>query len=150
MTRAENRFAFFGVRLRHRRPETMLSAGVAELVDALDLGSSDESCGGSSPSARTRPGRHRRGVRNITAPALRVRPTPGRLYQKGGRLKPPAGGVENSRPQADDGDHWDVHLPETDVVGLAIWCSAAGFCVGYWVVDTVPVRAAIVCAALIG
>ena len=31
----------------------MLSAGVAELVDALDLGSSDESCGGSSPSART-------------------------------------------------------------------------------------------------
>src|ERR1700733_5051086 len=27
-------------------------AGVAELVDALDLGSSDESCGGSSPSAR--------------------------------------------------------------------------------------------------
>jgi hypothetical protein len=26
---------------------------VAELVDALDLGSSDESCGGSSPSART-------------------------------------------------------------------------------------------------
>jgi hypothetical protein len=25
------------------------------LVDALDLGSSDESCGGSSPSARTNP-----------------------------------------------------------------------------------------------
>ena len=32
----------------------VLSAGVAELVDALDLGSSDESCGGSSPSARTK------------------------------------------------------------------------------------------------
>ena len=31
-------------------------AGVAELVDALDLGSSDESCGGSSPSARTKVG----------------------------------------------------------------------------------------------
>jgi hypothetical protein len=31
-------------------------AGVAELVDALDLGSSDESCGGSSPSARTTSG----------------------------------------------------------------------------------------------
>ena len=31
----------------------MLSAGVAELVDALDLGSSGESRGGSSPSART-------------------------------------------------------------------------------------------------
>ncbi len=30
-------------------------AGVAELVDALDLGSSDASRGGSSPSARTRP-----------------------------------------------------------------------------------------------
>ena len=29
-------------------------AGVAELVDALGLGSSDESCGGSSPSARTK------------------------------------------------------------------------------------------------
>jgi hypothetical protein len=36
------------------RPDQMLSAGVAELVDALDLGSSDESCGGSSPSARTK------------------------------------------------------------------------------------------------
>ncbi len=35
------------------RADLMLSAGVAELVDALDLGSSDESCGGSSPSART-------------------------------------------------------------------------------------------------
>ena len=32
----------------------MPAAGVAELVDALDLGSSDESCGGSSPSARTK------------------------------------------------------------------------------------------------
>ena len=31
-----------------------IHAGVAELVDALDLGSSDESCGGSSPSARTK------------------------------------------------------------------------------------------------
>ena len=30
------------------------SAGVAELVDALDLGSSDESRGGSSPFARTK------------------------------------------------------------------------------------------------
>ena len=39
---------------RASRPDQMLSAGVAELVDALDLGSSDESCGGSSPSARTK------------------------------------------------------------------------------------------------
>src|SRR4029077_11847479 len=31
-------------------------AGVAELVDARDLGSRDESRGGSSPSARTTPG----------------------------------------------------------------------------------------------
>ena len=30
-----------------------LDAGVAELADALDLGSSDASRGGSSPSART-------------------------------------------------------------------------------------------------
>ena len=40
-----------------RRPGSMSSeyhvAGVAELVDALDLGSSGESRGGSSPSART-------------------------------------------------------------------------------------------------
>ena len=36
-------FGFLGVAL----------AGVAELVDAPDLGSGDESCGGSSPSART-------------------------------------------------------------------------------------------------
>jgi trigger factor len=34
-------------------PERGPQAGVAELVDALDLGSSDESRGGSSPSART-------------------------------------------------------------------------------------------------
>jgi hypothetical protein len=39
---------------RASRPDMMHSAGVAELVDALDLGSSDESCGGSSPSARTK------------------------------------------------------------------------------------------------
>ena len=46
----------FGFRhhARASRPHLMLSAGVAELVDALDLGSSDESCGGSSPSARTK------------------------------------------------------------------------------------------------
>jgi hypothetical protein len=36
------------------RPDNDAIAGVAELVDALDLGSSDESCGGSSPSARTK------------------------------------------------------------------------------------------------
>jgi hypothetical protein len=30
-----------------------MNADMAELVDALDLGSSDESRGGSSPSART-------------------------------------------------------------------------------------------------
>jgi hypothetical protein len=33
--------------------EDQPAAGVAELVDALDLGSSDESRGGSNPSART-------------------------------------------------------------------------------------------------
>ena len=41
-----------------------IHAGVAELVDALDLGSSDESCGGSSPSARTKRFA-RQGVRRI-------------------------------------------------------------------------------------
>src|SRR4051794_18784344 len=39
---------------RASRPDMMRTAGVAELVDALDLGSSDESRGGSSPSARTK------------------------------------------------------------------------------------------------
>jgi hypothetical protein len=52
----ENRFTLFGNHARLSRPDMTLSAGVAELVDALDLGSSDESCGGSSPSARTIPG----------------------------------------------------------------------------------------------
>ena len=32
----------------------MFLAGVAELVDAPDLGSGTERCGGSSPSARTK------------------------------------------------------------------------------------------------
>ena len=44
---------FRQIMLGHRGRKRVLSAGVAELVDALDLGSSDESCGGSSPSART-------------------------------------------------------------------------------------------------
>ena len=52
--RPKNRFTLFGIMLGHRGRDMMLSAGVAELVDALDLGSSDESCGGSSPSARTK------------------------------------------------------------------------------------------------
>jgi hypothetical protein len=52
----ENRFTLFGNHARASRPDMIVSAGVAELVDALDLGSSDESCGGSSPSARTIPG----------------------------------------------------------------------------------------------
>jgi hypothetical protein len=42
-------------------------AGVAELVDALDLGSSDASRGGSSPSARTTAGS--RDERRIREPA---------------------------------------------------------------------------------
>jgi hypothetical protein len=50
----ENRFTLFGYHARASRSDMMLLAGVAELVDALDLGSSDESCGGSSPSARTK------------------------------------------------------------------------------------------------
>ena len=47
-------------------------AGVAELVDALDLGSSDESCGGSSPSARTNVHRfqHPMTFRSAPRPAL--------------------------------------------------------------------------------
>ncbi len=52
--------------------------------------------------------------------------------------------------QADDGDHWDVHQTNTGVVGLAIWCSSVGFCLGYWVVDAVPIRPAALCSGLIG
>jgi hypothetical protein len=46
----------------------MLSAGVAELVDALDLGSSDESRGGSSPSARTTRPHHLESVSSERGP----------------------------------------------------------------------------------
>jgi hypothetical protein len=42
-----------GPKLCYRKRRINGRAGVAELVDALDLGSSDESRGGSSPSART-------------------------------------------------------------------------------------------------
>jgi hypothetical protein len=42
-----------GVCDKKRRRPAALAAGVAELVDALDLGSSDENRGGSNPSART-------------------------------------------------------------------------------------------------
>ena len=44
------------VRGSRRTADVTLDAGVAELVDALDLGSSGASRGGSSPSARTIPG----------------------------------------------------------------------------------------------
>ena len=40
--------------LQNIAPRGLHAAGVAELVDALDLGSSGENRGGSSPSARTR------------------------------------------------------------------------------------------------
>ena len=43
-----------GIAAQHDAVLDAVLAGVAELVDALDLGSSDESCGGSSPSARTK------------------------------------------------------------------------------------------------
>ena len=43
-----------------KRPAAGKVAGVAELVDALDLGSSDASRGGSNPSARTSISRTRR------------------------------------------------------------------------------------------
>src|SRR6478672_13706417 len=66
--RKRDRFHSLGARLAARKPRhtfrqpcsciaaglDAIHAGVAELVDALDLGSSDESCGGSSPSARTK------------------------------------------------------------------------------------------------
>jgi hypothetical protein len=44
------------VRLCAAVEDCSVQAGVAELVDAPGLGPGDESCGGSSPSARTRAG----------------------------------------------------------------------------------------------
>ena len=41
------------------RPPGSGTAGVAELADALDLGSSDENRGGSNPPARTKAARDR-------------------------------------------------------------------------------------------
>ena len=55
MTAARKPLHTFRRHAPHRgRTNDAIQAGVAELVDALDLGSSDESCGGSSPSARTK------------------------------------------------------------------------------------------------
>src|SRR5438034_617778 len=65
----------------------MLSAGVAELVDALDLGSSDESCGGSSPSARTKRFQAfaRRFLENLFPNGILVRQTTGAGHPAGRR-----------------------------------------------------------------
>src|SRR5579872_4385357 len=65
-------------------------AGVAELVDALDLGSSDESCGGSNPSART---------------TLRTAPAPQNLL-KDQRSLPASGGAKPKAPPSRQG--WNV------------------------------------------
>src|SRR5204863_6024109 len=69
------------------RPTMMLSAGVAELVDALDLGSSDESCGGSSPSARTKRFQAfaRRFLENLFPNGILVRQTTGAGHPAGRR-----------------------------------------------------------------
>ena len=67
----------------------MLTAGVAELVDALDLGSSDESRGGSSPSARTK--RHQR---------LRLTIFGGSVFRRG---KPPGGMVRRTTDAGHEG-----------------------------------------------
>ncbi len=45
--------ALYNVALRYENAGFNKSAGVAELVDALVLGTSGENRGGSSPSART-------------------------------------------------------------------------------------------------
>jgi hypothetical protein len=81
------------------RPDMMLSAGVAELVDALDLGSSDESRGGSSPSARTK---RRRRLRMTNS---------GRTYseQDMDPPKPPALGIT---PRADQIDSVPALTPD--------------------------------------
>ncbi len=43
----------------------VVAAGVAKMVDALDLGSSDANRGGSNPPARTSPAPNAGGVRRI-------------------------------------------------------------------------------------
>src|SRR4030081_2386633 len=66
------------------RPDRMLSAGVAELVDALDLGSSDESRGGSSPSARTKR------FQRLPDDCWRTYFGQGEFAQRNGAAEPPA------------------------------------------------------------
>jgi hypothetical protein len=44
---------WYGCAKNALKPVGMVAAGVAELADALDLGSSDANRGGSSPPART-------------------------------------------------------------------------------------------------
>jgi hypothetical protein len=48
------------------------------------------------------------------------------------------------------GNHQDVQQPKAGVIGLALWCSLGGFVFGYLVLGTVSIRAAILCAGLIG
>jgi hypothetical protein len=74
----------------------MLLAGVAELVDALDLGSSDESCGGSSPSARTKRQQRLR-MTNSGGPGSKK----GILALEGTVRRPP---VQALKPRADQID----------------------------------------------
>ena len=114
------------INLEHdRRPETAshfspscsgvaaehdaILAGVAELVDALDLGSSDESCGGSSPSARTK--RRQR---------LRMTITGGSVVRKGlfplkDQVRRPTGaGLKAVRHQIVDGRRFAGRKREED------------------------------------
>src|SRR5258707_14305522 len=86
---------------RASRPDMMLSAGVAELVDALDLGSSDESRGGSNPSARTTP----------PGLAVAASPLPSPLAGEGGECRCQPDGSRSDASHRDDERRPEARVP---------------------------------------
>src|SRR5581483_8913087 len=75
-----------------------IHAGVAELVDALDLGSSDESCGGSSPSARTKRLSRLHGLLGPCSARIFFRSEPGSMNHRRRGVLPRAGSINDSVP----------------------------------------------------
>ncbi len=95
-----------------RRAGLSARAGVAELVDALDLGSSVARRGGSSPSARTRPPRDGRNscVCRRPPPSLPLNPGPDSMGRGGTRFW----------KSDDDAGHRDQHPgPQAGISGPA-------------------------------
>ena len=88
------------------------AAGVAELVDALDLGSSDENRGGSNPSARTsaapKPGRP---SKNMSSSAMQVTETNADGLKHEFKIVIPAGELETQITRRLDQLGRQIRLP---------------------------------------